>query len=108
MEPQSGAKKQPGPSGNSNSTVETNTRSLSDQSDVAARVTTLDGIRVVGLPEEDELFYKSFTAAQRRRVRLKTDVRLIKPGSDYHRLARFLETRTDKITEWAPGRRREG
>jgi 6-phosphofructokinase 1 len=38
---------------------------------------------------------------------LKTDVRLIKPGSDYHRLARFLETRTDKITDWAPGRRQE-
>jgi ATP-dependent phosphofructokinase / diphosphate-dependent phosphofructokinase len=38
---------------------------------------------------------------------LKTDVRLIKPGSDYHRLARFLETRTDKIVDWQPGRRRE-
>lgn len=39
---------------------------------------------------------------------LKTEVRLIKPGSDYHRLARFLETRTDKIVDWQPGRRREG
>jgi len=38
---------------------------------------------------------------------MKTDVRLIRPGSDYHRLARFLETRTDKIVEWTPGRRRE-
>jgi 6-phosphofructokinase 1 len=38
---------------------------------------------------------------------LKTDVRLIKPGSDYHRLARFLETRTDKIVDWQPGRRSE-
>ncbi|HEU0030703.1 MAG TPA: 6-phosphofructokinase [Kofleriaceae bacterium] len=38
---------------------------------------------------------------------LKTEVRLIKRGSDYHRLARFLETRTDKIVEWAPGRRQE-
>ena len=38
---------------------------------------------------------------------LKTEVRFIKPGSDYHKLARFLETRTDKIVEWAPGRRRE-
>jgi 6-phosphofructokinase 1 len=38
---------------------------------------------------------------------LKTDVRLIRTGSDYHRLARFLETRTDKITDWAPGRREE-
>jgi 6-phosphofructokinase len=39
---------------------------------------------------------------------MKTEVRLIKPGSDYHRLARFLETRTDKIVGWEPGRRSEG
>ena len=38
---------------------------------------------------------------------LKTEVRFIKPGSDYHRLARFLETRTDKIVDWSPGRRPE-
>jgi len=38
---------------------------------------------------------------------LKTEVRLIPQGSDYHRLARFLETRTDKIVEWSPGRRAE-
>ncbi|HEY3805333.1 MAG TPA: 6-phosphofructokinase [Kofleriaceae bacterium] len=38
---------------------------------------------------------------------LKTEVRLIKAGSDYHRLARFLETRTDRIVEWSPGRRQE-
>ena len=38
---------------------------------------------------------------------LKTDVRLIRAGSDYHRLARFLETRTDNLTEWSPGRRSE-
>jgi len=38
---------------------------------------------------------------------LKTEVRLIRNGSDYHRLARFLETRTDKIVDWAPGRRPE-
>jgi len=38
---------------------------------------------------------------------LKTEVRFIKTGSDYHKLARFLETRTDKIVEWAPGRREE-
>ncbi len=38
---------------------------------------------------------------------MKTEVRFIKPGSDYHKLARFLDTRTDKIGEWAPGRRRE-
>jgi 6-phosphofructokinase len=38
---------------------------------------------------------------------LKTEVRFIKTGSDYHKLARFLETRTDKIVEWSPGRREE-
>ncbi|MCX5744901.1 MAG: 6-phosphofructokinase [Proteobacteria bacterium] len=38
---------------------------------------------------------------------LVTEVRLIRRGSDYHRLARFLETRTDKIGEWTPAQRRE-
>jgi len=38
---------------------------------------------------------------------LKTEVRFIPHGSDYHRLARFLETRTDKIVDWSPGRRSE-
>ena len=38
---------------------------------------------------------------------LKTEVRFIETGSDYHRLARFLETRTDKIVDWSPGRRQE-
>jgi len=38
---------------------------------------------------------------------LKTEVRFIKPGSDFHRLARFLETRVDPDPEWAPGPRRE-
>jgi len=38
---------------------------------------------------------------------LKTEVRFIPNGSDYHRLARFLETRTDKIVDWSPGRRAE-
>ena len=38
---------------------------------------------------------------------LKTEVRFIQTGSDYHRLARVLETRTDRIVDWAPGRRQE-
>lgn len=38
---------------------------------------------------------------------LKTEVRFIKPGSDFHRLARFLETRVDPIRDWSPGRRHE-
>ncbi|HUS29272.1 MAG TPA: 6-phosphofructokinase [Kofleriaceae bacterium] len=40
-------------------------------------------------------------------VNMKTEVRFIKTGSDYHKLARFLETRTDRIQEWSPGRRQE-
>ena len=38
---------------------------------------------------------------------MKTEVRLIEPGSDYHRLARFLETRVDTVGDWSMGRRRE-
>jgi 6-phosphofructokinase 1 len=38
---------------------------------------------------------------------LVTEVRFIRPGSDFHRLARILETRVDKIVEWSPGRRQE-
>src|SRR5215468_5315865 len=38
---------------------------------------------------------------------LKTEVRFIPAGGDYHRLARFLETRTDKLVDWSPGRRNE-
>ncbi|KAG9249538.1 major facilitator superfamily domain-containing protein [Emericellopsis atlantica] len=73
----SGEKRQPGPSGKLNSVIETTERPVSALSDTAGRVSTLDGIRVVGLTEDDEVFYKGFTAAQRRRVRLKTDVRLL-------------------------------
>jgi ATP-dependent phosphofructokinase / diphosphate-dependent phosphofructokinase len=38
---------------------------------------------------------------------LRTEVRFIAPGSDFHRLARFLETRVDRLRDWAPGRRTE-
>lgn len=38
---------------------------------------------------------------------LKTDVRFIQRGSDFHQLARFLETRVDRIDDWSPGRRPE-
>jgi 6-phosphofructokinase len=37
---------------------------------------------------------------------LVTEVRFIEPGSDFHRLARFLETRMERQS-WTPGRRRE-
>ncbi|MCB9542121.1 MAG: 6-phosphofructokinase [Myxococcales bacterium] len=38
---------------------------------------------------------------------LVTEVRFIERGSDFHKLARFLETRTEAAAEWAPGPRRE-
>jgi 6-phosphofructokinase 1 len=38
---------------------------------------------------------------------LTTEVRFIEAGSDFHRLARFLETRVDPVRDWAPGRRKE-
>lgn len=38
---------------------------------------------------------------------LVTEVRFIERGSDFHRLARFLETRVDGVDEWSPGRRQE-
>ena len=38
---------------------------------------------------------------------LTTEVRFIEPGSDFHRLARFLETRVDHWRDWTPGRRVE-
>ncbi len=38
---------------------------------------------------------------------MKTEVRFINTGSDFHQLARFLETRVDRIEEWSPGRRPE-
>jgi hypothetical protein len=38
---------------------------------------------------------------------MKTEVRYIQPGSDFHRLARFLEPRVDPARDWTPGRRKE-
>ena len=38
---------------------------------------------------------------------LKTEVRFIHQGSDFHRLARFLETRGEKVPTFRPGRRPE-
>ncbi|PIW01443.1 MAG: 6-phosphofructokinase [Deltaproteobacteria bacterium CG_4_9_14_3_um_filter_63_12] len=38
---------------------------------------------------------------------LKTEIRFVERGSDFHRLARFLEERTDDIVEWGPGQRGE-
>ncbi len=38
---------------------------------------------------------------------LRTQVRFIERGSDFHRLARFLETRSDPVEPWRPGPRKE-
>ena len=32
---------------------------------------------------------------------MKTEVRLIQRGSDFHRLARFLETKMDRLPYWS-------
>ena len=65
----------------------------------------LDG-HLVSVVGQLELAYVPFSDLVNHQT-LKTEVRFIKPGSDYHRLARFLETRTDKIVDWSPGRRLE-
>ena len=65
----------------------------------------LDGFLVSVMGQLD-LSYVPFSQLVNAQT-LKTEVRFIAPGSDYHRLARFLETRTDKIVDWAPGRRPE-
>jgi len=38
---------------------------------------------------------------------LRTEVRLIPSGSDFHRLARFLEAQTGRFFAWSPGQRLE-
>ena len=66
----------------------------------------LDG-HMVSVSGQLDLHYVPF-AALVDGDNLKTEVRLIRKNSDYHRLARFLETRADKLAEWGPGPRREG
>ena len=65
----------------------------------------LDG-HMVSVEGQLDLAYVPFRELVNAQT-LKTEVRLIKFGSDYHRLARFLETRTDKIVDWSTGRREE-
>jgi 6-phosphofructokinase 1 len=65
----------------------------------------LDG-HLVSVMGQLDLSYVPFSQLVNAQT-LKTEVRFIKQGSDYHRLARFLETRTDKIVDWSPGRRLE-
>jgi 6-phosphofructokinase 1 len=65
----------------------------------------LDG-HMVSVEGQLDLSYVPFSALVNPQT-LKTEVRFIRGGSDYHRLARFLETRTDRIGDWSPGRRSE-
>jgi ATP-dependent phosphofructokinase / diphosphate-dependent phosphofructokinase len=65
----------------------------------------LDG-HLVSIVGQLELQYVPFKELVNPKT-LRTEVRFIETGSDFHRLARFLETRVDKIVEWSPGRRVE-
>jgi 6-phosphofructokinase len=65
----------------------------------------LDG-HMVSVSGQLDLHYVPFKDLVNPETML-TDVRLIERGSDFHQLARFLETRTDRLSEWTPGRRRE-
>ena len=65
----------------------------------------LDG-HMVSVKGQLDLSYVPFSELVNPQT-LKTEVRFVRSGSDYHRLARFLETRTDKIVDWSPGRRLE-
>lgn len=64
----------------------------------------LDG-HMVSVSGQLDLQYVPFSELINSETML-TDVRFIVPGSDFHRLARFLETRTDH-RNWTPGPRIE-
>lgn len=65
----------------------------------------LDG-HMVSVSGQLDLHYVPFTELINPKT-LKTEVRFIEPGSDFHRLARLLETRVDPEADWSPGRRQE-
>jgi 6-phosphofructokinase 1 len=65
----------------------------------------LDG-HMVSVSGQLDLHYVPFSELVNPET-LKTEVRLIEKGSDFHQLARFLETRTDRLTDWTLGRMRE-
>ncbi|MCA9656334.1 MAG: 6-phosphofructokinase [Myxococcales bacterium] len=65
----------------------------------------LDG-HMVSVSGQLDLHYVRFSELINPQT-LKTEVRFIEPGSDFHRLARFLETRVDPVVDWSPGRRQE-
>jgi len=65
----------------------------------------LDG-HLVSVRGQLELHYVPFRDLINQQT-LKTEVRFIRPGCDFHRLARFLEPRVDPERDWSPGRRKE-
>jgi len=64
----------------------------------------LDG-HMVSVSGQLELVYVPFAELVNPET-LRTEVRFIVPGSDFHQLARFLERRTERILEFSPGPRR--
>jgi 6-phosphofructokinase 1 len=65
----------------------------------------LDG-HMVSVSGQLDLMYVPFKELVNPET-LRTDVRFIEPNSDFHRLARFLETRVDQIEDWSTGPRPE-
>ena len=61
---------------------------------------------MVSVSGQLDLHYVPFTKLIDPKT-LKTTVRFIQPGSDFHKLARFLETRAEGHAEWSPGHRDE-
>jgi 6-phosphofructokinase 1 len=65
----------------------------------------LDG-HMVSVSGQLQLHYVEFSKLINP-LTLQTEVRFIESGSDFHRLARFLEAQTGRRFEWSPGRRFE-
>jgi 6-phosphofructokinase 1 len=65
----------------------------------------LDG-HMVSVSGQLQLHYVEFSKLINPHT-LQTEVRFIDSGSDFHRLARFLETQTGRRFAWSPGRRLE-
>ena len=65
----------------------------------------LDG-HMVSVSGQLDLHYVEFSQLINPQT-LRTEIRFIRTGSDFHRLARFLETQTGRFFAWSPGLRRE-
>lgn len=65
----------------------------------------LDG-HMVSVSGQLDLHYIAFAKLINPQT-LRTEMRLIPSGSDFHRLARFLEAQTGRFHAWSPGQRLE-